>query len=459
MEPVPPQSFSRRYLQGESRLQFWNWVATGVGLVNSLIVLAALSVYHFGLYQLILATVAIADSLSTGLFDDIVFNETARGLAEGRARAAKRIYREFAAFKIIAGTVLTALLFFGAEAIGARYGADIGLFVRIASFLILIEAVKASQEIFFTATLSFSGFGIQTVQEVIKLLILIAFLAGSSFGIPQVLAASVGAALASLLASSYFFGREYRRVFGGLTPSAEPLLAQALRRYGWLVAVRYGFSRVTKNVRPWLIKAFLGTEAVAFYALAINLITLAQGFFPIGMVGRLLPWEVGNERRLRFIFARSMKYVLWGGLAAAVAAFFAVPPLVSAIFPKYAQAMPLFRAFLFILPLYGLYKIQKSLLLALREQKILTARLVSEFVLVVGLNTLLLPLAGIFGVAAEYTLTYVWRVGLFWRLLTRSHPGLRFRPLRLLRFDADDRQLLAKLGQEAVRSLRGQVAR
>lgn len=447
-------SFAERYLRGELRLQFWSVTARAIGLANSFIVLAALSVYEFGLYQLVLAAVAIADTFSAGLFDDIVVTDTARDLAGGRSAQARRLFNEFMLFKVAAASLLTAGLWVAADRLVPAAAGDVTVLVRIASLLVLIEAVRAAQELFFTASVSFAAFGVQAVQEAVKLVALVALIAAGALSLPTLLATSVGAAALALGYSSFSFAREYRRVFGALPAARGRLLLASLRRSGGLVLVRYAASRLTKNVRPWLVKVFLGTEAVAFYALAVNLLSLAQGLFPIGMIGRLLPWEVGNERRLRFLFSRSVKYALWIGLGVAAGAFVVLPPLVSAVFPKYAPAMPLFSALLATLPFYGVYKVQKSLLLALREQGILTARLVTEMAGVAGLNAIFLPTVGLFGVAVEYTATYVWRVFLFHRLLGRAHPNLRIKVRSLFTYDDEDRRFIGRMGERLWRAFR-----
>ncbi len=457
MPDEQPQSFSQRYVRGEFRAQFWNVVVKGAGLANSFLILTALTVYQFGLYQLVLAAIAIADNLSAGLFDDVVVNDTARGLAEQRHAQAKRLFNEFALYKVIVGAMLTALVFFGAGKIGAYYGKDIAVFLQIASFLIILEVIRAAEDLFFTASRSLSSFAIPAVQEIAKFLLLAGFLFRGTLGIREALQAAVMAAFLALLFASWRFLREYRRAFRGVRAHTHGQLAAAVKSYGTPVLVRYGFSRVTKNVRPWLIKFFVNTEAVALYTLAINLITLAQSVFPITMISRLLPWEAGDERRLAYMFRRSAKYVFWGGTAMAVLGFLFVPPIIAAIFPKYAPAMPLFWVLTATLPFYGVYKIQKSLLLVLREQKILTARLVTESFLVIGLNVALLPIIGVFGTAVEYVATYAWRVLLFQRMIAKAHPGLRLKAASVFTFDADDRRFLARFFGTLLNPLRRAV--
>ncbi len=446
----PQHSFSQRLFRGEATLQFWNAAAKGLGLINSFIVLAVLSVYQFGLYQLVLAAITIADSFSTGLFDDIVSNDLARGIAEGRPGEARRLFNEFALFKALTGLALGAVLFFGADAVAAYYGADIGVFVRIASFLAVLNALRAVLEAFFVATVALSGMAVETVQEAAKLAILGSFLALGPFGIREALLAAVGAATIAFLFAVLFFLRRYQTFFRGVASVRESMLRRAAASYGWLIYIRYGFAKAYKGITPWLIRLLLNTEAVALYVLALNLITLAQSIFPVAMLGRLMPWEAKDPARFRYILARSVKYVLWGGALLGIVLFFVAPPLTGLILPKYLPAMPVFKLFLVTLPLYGIYKIHKSALTVLREQGILTTRLVTEALGVTLLYFILIPLFGLPGAASAVVLAYAWRVWLLAGGLRRTHPELTIKIASLFRFDADDLSVLRKVAREAI---------
>lgn len=445
------RSFSRTYVRGEVLTQAANAMSKGLGVANSLIVLSALSVFHFGLYQLILSAAAIAESMSAGLFDDVVITDTARGLAEDRRPESKRLFNQFAVFKIGVGAAMAVALFAGAEVVAAFYDRDIAGLVRIASALVLVSTLRATEEIFFIASVSFSWLWTQTVLEVSKLALLVSFLAVGGFGVRQVLVAAVGASLVALLFSSIFFIPEYRRAFAGVSSAPANLLLAAGKRYGMWVSLRYGFGKVIKNIRPWLIKFLLNTEAVALYALGVNIISLAQGLMPIGMLGRLLPWELKDAARFRFIFLRSVKYALWIGLAMAILGAVILPPLIILILPKYAPAMPVLLALLLTLPPYGVYKIHKSVLGVLREQKVLSLRVMTEAGLVVGLNAVLLPLIGIVGVGVECALTYAWRILFFHRELVRRRPELAIKLKYLFSVDAADREFFGRVMSELTR--------
>ena len=137
-------TFSQLFIWGTVRSKFFSAFVRGISTISSFFVIAVLSVYQYGLYQLVLAAVAVGDSFISGIFDDILLNDLARGFAEKRLPWAKRLFHEIFALKFILGFTAFATLFFGASLFAAHYGKDIGNFVRIMSFLFLIRVVRVS---------------------------------------------------------------------------------------------------------------------------------------------------------------------------------------------------------------------------------------------------------------------------------------------------------------------------
>lgn len=446
-----PQSvpFARKFVRGELMLQFGNVAVKGLGIVNSFFILAALSVYHYGLYQLILSFVAIAVSFFTVIFDDVIANEIARSLAEREPGRAKRLFAELAFLKTVMGIGLAAAAFFGANLIAVRYGRDIGALIRIMSAVFALGAIQSWEEMFLRANVSFSIFGMAITGEIVKFLLLVSFLSSGRLGIEQALliyAATVFAATAFL---TVFFIRRYRRVLRGVRMARGFLFFGVVRRHGMPLFIRTAAAKATKDFRPWLVKFFINTEAVALYALAVNLVTIAQSFLPTTVIAMAMPWRAKDPVQFAHAFRRAIKYAVWGGFVLAVCGVIFVPPLVGLFFPKYARAMPLFLLMVMTLPFYGAYKILKSALITLREQRILAARLVAESAAAAGLLAFFLPLIGVMGAAIEYLLSYAGRAAFYSFALSRKHPAMRVRFREFFAFDAIDRELFGKVFAEA----------
>ena len=331
----------------------------------------------------------------------------------------------------------------------SAYGEDIGGYVRIISFAISIRAVRSVASLFLKAMVSLQAIGATAVEELIKLVIIAGLFATSTLGVREVLLATVLAAAGSLVYMFIPFAQTYRATFTAVHIARHSLLTAVIRGYGALVFFRTAVHQAAKPLRPWLIKAFVGTEAVAIYALAANLITMVKDFFPLVNVS-LVAWELENPDRLRTIFTRGVKYSLWAGAGVALVCLFAVPPLIALVLPKYLPAVPLFLFFLLSLPIHGISQLELALLTALREQRLLTARLFTELGISAVTLVSLLPVMGILAVGVEVNGALLWRVWYLGRVMGRRHPFLKFDVRSFFRLDDEDRMIMRRGLAEAL---------
>jgi O-antigen/teichoic acid export membrane protein len=441
-------SFKELLIWGEFRNQAISLVTLGISTLSSFIVIAALSVYQFGLYQLILTAVGFASLFASGFFDDLMINEVARSFADGRRSTAKRLFNEYFWGKVAISLIATAVLFFGAELVARHYDKDISSYIRIASFLVAIGIIRTSQSLFFRSIVSFSAFGANAIYEAMRLVALAAFWFTTDLSLTTILGVSVAAAAVTLLYSSFFFIRRYREAFKDVRAESAWLSPKIILSQGRWLMLRQGVSRMTTGLDTWYVRFFLNTEAVGFYAFARTLLTILQGFIPTSMLGVLLPWELGVEGRLRFIYRRMTKYGIWIGLAIALVAFFTVPPFIGILFPKYNPALPLFRLIVWTLPFYAVYKFQKSFLITLREQELLAKRYLSELLVNAGIAVTLLPAIGLFAIAVEFFVDYIGRVWLYAYYLRKRYPYLSLSWRGFVRFDEDDRKVFHRILEE-----------
>lgn len=439
------QSLFHYFIKGEAAKRVYDVIATSFGLLNSFLVITYLSVFHFGLYQLVLSFVAILESFNVGLLETIVVVEMRRAFNIGRREIAKRLFLEHTVAKLALALIITALIFFSANLIAERYSENIGLFIKIASALVLIRSLQSLETTFFQSVVAWTHWSFPSIREIVKLGLLLVFLAQPPFTILDVLLAHVGGELLALLSVSIFgFIRRYRRAFQAVAFAKEFLLARLIKERGWWVLVRYGFSKITKNTMPWFIKFFINTEAVAFYALSINLVSFVESVMPLTTIGPIFMLKADQRETLSFIFKRSAKYVFWLGVLVAAVAVLAVPPLLVFLFPKYLPAVPLVYLLLLALPLYGVYKLLKIILSVLREDRILAFRVINE-VLVIPIGAVIcLPLFGLVGAGFVYLATYLERVWFFYGQLVKKYPDFRVKPRMLFSIDDTDRQYFIK---------------
>lgn len=437
-------SFYEFFIKGEASLRFWESIASGASLVNSFLILSFLSVYQFGLYQLILAFIALAGGFSLDQFDGAISIEMRYYFNRKEKLSARRIFSEYVVIKLLLAIFLTLAVFLGSSLVADHYGSDIGLFIKIASILLLIDAALSIEKIFLKSIFSFAFFGVTAVRELAKLILLVFFVFwGVKIGIANILTVHLLGWLTALVFLSVFFVRRYKKVFVGSGRFAgKYLLIGIVKTYGKLVMVRYSFARLTKNFTPWMIKFFVNTEAVGLYSLAVNLIAFIEELFPINMLSYIFQANIEDRGNLRRIFNRSVKYAFWFGVIAAVISLISMPILIGLILPKYTPVLSLFKLMLIALPVFGVYKIFKWLLTALREYKILAMRTITEAVVIFSVLVVSLPTVGLLGAGLAYIAIYLARVLFLYPALVKSHPYLRFDWSEMVKLDQHDRNFM-----------------
>ena len=437
--------FTKTLIKGEISYGFWNLTHKGISLVNSFFILNFLSIFQFGLYQLIISFSSIVISFLSGLFDNVVSNDLSRYLGDKRQDLAKKLLKEYAAFKIVLGLIGTAVVIFAANPVAQAYDKDIGSFIRIIALVVLIEAITSTQTIFFQATVSFSNVPAGAVGEFGKLFIIGGFWIFGAVGVKEVLYAHVGALAIAMFFMTIGFLREYRKLFSGVAVAKEKVLWGLVKEFGWILVVKYYIAQVSKNVRPWLIKFLVNTEAVGIFQLAYSLMSVAFSVFPTKALSMLVPREVGDPERASHIFYRSIKYGLILSIIFVAGGFFAVPAFVGWILPKYGVSMPLFRLMLLTIPIYAFYKVVRSFVIALREQKILLGRVILNSVISPVLLFVFLPLFGVMGAAAEDVLSYLVMTVSFYGQLSRKYRQFKISFRNFFIFDQYDRDFLKNI--------------
>ena len=452
-------------------MRFWELVASGASLINSFLILSFLSVYHFGLYQLVLAFIGLVGGFNLDQFDGAISIEMRHYFNRGEKSLARRIFSEYVVVKLMLAVFLALAVFLGASLIADHYRADIGLFIKISSALLIIDAALSVERIFLKSVFSFTFFGVTAVRELVKLVFLtLMVLEGYEISIVSILTVHLLGWLAALIFLSIFFGRQYQEVFtktdsawlklrGAGKFAGRYLLAGIVKTYGKLIMIRYSFARLTKNATPWLVKFFINTEAVGLYSLAVNLIAFIEELFPINMLSYVFQANVGDRANLRRIFNRSVKYALWFGTMAAVAGLVLMPWLIGMILPKYVSALPLFKLMLAALPVFGVYKIFKWLLTALREYKILAMRTVTEALTILLVLVITLPAVGLLGAGLAYIAIYLSRVLFLYPAMVKAHPHLKFHWGEMVKFDQNDKDFMKKFLRHFFSILCGLVRR
>lgn len=430
---------SHYFFKGEGLKRFYDTIARGIGIVNSYFTISYLSVFQFGLYQLILAFINIAQGFNLPVLDSAVAVEMRRYFNEGKKDFAKRLFWENAALRIGIAVILTAVVFLGAELVARWYHSDIALFVRLASLLFIIDAMQTVAATFFKSVISFSHWSYPAIREGTKFILIISAILFYQFTIIEVIGIHViGEAAAFWGVFLFMFIKQYRRAFREIKFQTQSLIFQLFRAYGQWIILRHVLSRVSKNTLPWFIKFFINTEAVAFYTLAVNLVAFMEGLMPLDGIAPILLLKAGKREEMGYIFKQAAKYTFWLGVIFLIIGFFAVPPIVAWLFPHYLPAIPIFRIMLLALPIFGAYKLLKTTLSILQEHRILTLRFINEVLIIPIGSAVFLPLFRLAGIGLVYIAIYAERVWYFYTRLIKYYPEFKIKPRVLLSLGMED---------------------
>lgn len=431
-------SFSLEVARGYLTSGIWGNIGKALSFLNSLLVIYFLSVYDFGVYKLVLAFVGFAQIFLFSGFDGVVFNDVARLRGDGDKRGASRTFLEYAASKLIISLLL--LL--------AAVTATTGLF-RIASLLVLLYSLGDIMEVFFKSTSDFRAlYKFLPLYEGLKLVLIIA--AAFSFGLSiksviWITVVSYAVAISPFLFKIFQELKIWRRGVGFEIFRFREI-AKTLKTYGKWAVFNNIFSNFVTNVRPWLIKFFIGTEAVAIYSVALSFVSQLTSFLEFQKIlGILAPREWANQERTERIYFRGIKYTTLASVLLIVTGSVGIYFLINIFYPKYLLSLPIFYIMILSLLHHGWSNGVNMVLTVEREQKFLFVQVVAKTLIALIGNTILLPIIGVYGAAWEYLLNVFLVTYFKYRRVKKIGPQFVLKLKQLFTIDQYDKEAFAHL--------------
>ncbi|HEY4501957.1 MAG TPA: oligosaccharide flippase family protein [Candidatus Paceibacterota bacterium] len=440
------KSFTRIVSEGSAWVLFLTVLLKILGLLSIFVVLSNLSVYEYGVVELVLSVLPIFSLfLLPGLNAIIVAD---MGLAKGRGEysVVRGVIRAYGRMYLLLAVVAWALLFFGSEIVAHIYDEHFALFFKIISFSFLLSPIRMLCSVFFTYALRFREQSlIGFLEEIFKLAFVLVFVAYFGLGIIGMLLAIVlsqALALATLAPYGY---RLYRTMLNAY-PSAPVSAYSLLRSHAkWGMLATYVGS-AGQSMRTWIIKSILGTEAVALFAVALGIYGHIISLVPISqVVGPMLSQQMGDIKRLTLLLSKSIKYQFVGFALAALGVGVVLPVLVFGLFPQYSGALALVLGLsLMLIPasfdtffphIFSAFQAQRSQFFATLYKVALTAALFPPALMLFGL------VGACFALVAVTILYDLER----YRAVRKLLPSFRLDLRGMLSYDAIDRQIVDKI--------------
>lgn len=412
-----------------------------VDFIKSVLLLRWLLIVEYGLYRLILAGCDFFSALFLGGLNNVVIAEVSRDLKENK-RLGKAIYSIFVYFLIVIGIGLWALFFWGGSLLTFwfPYG---GQFVRLISFIFLLWPLDTIFQITFSIFLDFKWTALfKMLRNTSHLIVLILFFTLNSFSLREAFLSLMIGTIVPIFISLVGYRRE-RLLIIPSRPEFKSALNILLLNFGKWALLDDLAMNAGKNIQPFIIKFLAGTEAVALFAFAQNLVAYATALFPIREVlTPVFPRVADQPEQMVSKINRATKYATLVYVLIAIAAAFGAPVLAYFFFPKYVPALPLFYILLLALPWLGFRSVALPVLYALRAQKVVFILTIVRFLLITALGIVLIYFFGVWGAAIESVLVGILLTPTFAKALHRVLPQWQFSLTNLVSVDDYDKKFL-----------------
>ncbi len=426
----------------------WNTSAIVVGKVlmfaNVFLILTHLSVYEYGFSELIMSIISMAGiALLPGLTNTIVADLSAEKGRDNREQM-NRIFHQHFFLNAVMGGATWAILFFGSHPVASLFGNEYAAqFLKITSFIFLIAPFRIMTQTLATVMHRFfdqSFYGV--FEEVFKLTLILTLIVWLHMGIHGLVYAIVLSQFAVVL---MFLPRTFSAyAYFSDVPAAGRLqfwnLVRAHRK--WSIGASY-VGTIATNARIWIIKFFLGTEAVGLFAFAFGLFSHVISLMPLSTVlAPVIPHYIDKRDQLVRILRASIKFQVAVAVTLLIGAWIFGYEFVTLLFPKYVSAIPLLYVLMLGLISNSIVTLFTPVFAAFKEQQSLLFSNIVKLTLTLIILAPSIALFGLIGTGVEVVLTtLVNGIERYYRL-KRLLPQLELSFRKFLHPDAYEREAM-----------------
>lgn len=352
-----------------------NFLVIILGAISTILVIRELGTYQYGLVVLALS---ISSALNVFLdfgIGGVVVADIAANRGIGNTAKAKKFLKEYLVFQIITGAILFIIAFTLSFFANAKYGMEISGLVKIASFLVLVNAAK---NVFMAAAQSFVKFNFLAMffisESGARLLFILFAVVMAGGGMVTVMLSYLVSSLFAGLISFPLTAMAIKKVETAGDPGKRNL-ASLFKEHGkFQIGLRF-FQNLLDPLRVWIIRYFVGAEGVAIFQVGLRFFGyLSQLIFAASApLLSIMSEEFAKGKEKAAKVANMMaKYLTWISLFVMVVAWLFTPNVLELFFGnKYLDSVPIIRWFLIGYFIGGLNTVMKPIFFALRAQKAL----------------------------------------------------------------------------------------
>lgn len=415
-----------------------------LAFLNINLVLWNLTAYQFGAVELALSFIAVPSLLLFGGLSSTIIADIASHRSRNEPALARTVFMRFFVLSLTGGIAACIAVVLFAEYWGSIEGKEeVGAFLKVAALTLLISPLRMAIQNVLTAFNEFTFLAffsaIEEVAKTIGIFVFVIYLDRASLGLISAIVLSQTVPVFLLSSKAYAL---FKSLGASSGESMNPFLL--LREHRLWSLANSTFGVVAKPMRVWLIKFFLGTEAVGLFAFAFgilghisSIVSISQVFAPLAAHHAHIP-----DQFKRLVHAAT-KYQLLLSIGAAVACIPLVLIGVPILYPNFTGAMPIVYGVLAALIPTGILALCTPIFIALREQRSQFISAILRIVFLAVFAVILYPLFGIVGIGIELFATLVASL---WerdrRLRTLLDTGL-FDVAHLTRYTAEDSLLVS----------------
>jgi len=418
---------------------------------NIFLILGHLSVYEYGLSELVLSVVSTLGILLLPGLSSAIIADLSIERSQGRKGKMKTILFQFYLLNALLGCIAWAILFFGSQfAAGLAGNPSIGQLLQIVSFMFLLSPLRLVTTTLAAVELRFIDQSLYGVcEELAKAAWLVLFFVALDKTIDGLLFAIV---LSQATAIVVFVPRTISAYAALGNDKAKDMLRfwrilGAHRKWG--VASSYA-TNLVQSLQLWVIKLLLGTEAVGLYAFASGIVSQVASLLPLGTVlATLAPAYASRRAELVRLVRASLKLQIVLSVGLAGSALLTLP-IFALAFPDYQTAVPLASVLLLTVVFSGIATVLTPVFAAVKAQKALMASVLAK----AGLTAILFPISiflfGFWGIAVASSLAFLLSIIERYIRLRRLVPELTLGGAGFFTLSPEERAyvrlLLEKLG-------------
>ncbi|MFZ2555304.1 MAG: oligosaccharide flippase family protein [Minisyncoccia bacterium] len=437
----------------------WNAAATAVGkivgFVNLFLIFSHLTIYEYGVTELTLSIVSLFGLFLLPGLSSIIAADLGVERAKKNFSGMRMIFREFFSVTVSLGVLAWAILFFGSSIVAHLTGNDlIDRLFNIASFLLITSPLRTASSVLATSAVRFADQSFfPVVEEIAKGVLLAISFFVFNMTTDGLLLSAVGAQIVAIILFAPRSLSAYREFNMAPLIHERPLWNIIGEHRKWGIVAAY-IGTAQSSIRLFVLKLFLGTEAVGIYAFASGLFGQLAGLLPLGpVVGPLFPRYIDKPLEFARLLRASIRLQLVIALALVVGSIALAPIFVEVFFEQYSSAVLIFILMVPALLPQSAIAIYTPVFRALKEQRTQLSSAVFKFIIDVLVLPPLVIIAGLPG-AGMHSLIVAGASAIERSIrLRRLFPELSFSRNDIFHLDPLERKMIETL----VARMRGMV--